>query len=105
MTQPQANPTPPRRNQRASRRQPPKGSTKVRATRNALGLGSNVAVSLLDLSETGVRLLLKENLRIGQEFELTLESAASRPVRAVAQVIWSIATAEGQFCVGACFQK
>jgi len=68
-------------------------------------LGSNVAVSLLDLSETGVRLLLKENLRIGQEFELTLESAASRPVRAVAQVVWSIATAEGQFCVGARFQK
>jgi len=104
MTQPQSNP-PPRRNQRASRRQPPKRSTKVVATRNALGLGPNIAFRVLDLSETGIRLLLKEELRIGREFEITLESAASRPVRTVAQVVWCVATADGQFCVGARFQK
>ena len=106
MTQPQSSsPPPPRPNHRASRRYPPKRSTRVRATRNSLGLGPNIALAVLDLSETGIRLLLGENLRRGQEFEVVLESAGSRPVKVVAGVVWSVGTAEGQFCVGARFQK
>jgi hypothetical protein len=106
MTQTTPLPRPIRPNQRRSRRQPPKGSTKARVTRNALGLGPNIAVTVLDLSETGVRLLLKEELADGQEFEVTLEGAAvGRPVKAVAQVVWCVATADGQFCIGASFPK
>jgi hypothetical protein len=106
MTQPQAgSSSSPRSNRRSSRRQPPKNSTRVRATRNALGLGPNIAVGILDLSETGVRLMLKEDLRCGQEFEVTLQSVGNRQVKVVAQVIWSVATADGCFCVGARFQK
>ena len=105
MSESPSKPVPPRRNKRASRRHCPKGSTKAQATRNALGLGRNIAVRVLDISETGVRLLVKEELPVKREFEVTLESAASRPVKVVAEVIWSVATADGHFCVGARFQK
>mgnify|MGYP001016168403 CR=1 FL=1 len=40
-----------RSNTRRARRQQPKGSTRVRAYRNPLGLGANIAIALLDLSE------------------------------------------------------
>jgi hypothetical protein len=88
---------------RASRRHPPKGSTRAKATRNSLGLGPNVAVNVLDVSQTGVRLLAREDVPCGQEFEVVLESAASRQVKMIAQAIWSVATADGRFCVGARF--
>jgi hypothetical protein len=91
---------------RRTRRHAPKGSTTAHATRNTLGLGPNIAARVLDLSEGGIRLLLREDLPRGQEFELTLESAAANhPVKVLGRVVWSVATADGQFCVGACFQK
>jgi hypothetical protein len=80
-------------------------TTKVIATRNTMGLGPNIAVSVLDLSETGIRMILKENLPLGREFEITVESQSSRPFKVVAAIIWSVPTAEGTFCVGARFSK
>jgi hypothetical protein len=77
----------------------------VKATRNALGLGPNIAVSILDLSETGVRLLLKEEMKPNHEFEVVLETAGNRSVKLVASVIWCVASADGRFCVGAHFTK
>lgn len=101
---PAAPPAAPRRNARSSRRQSPKSSTRVRAYRNHLGLGPNIAVRVLDISETGVRLVLKEPLPIGKEFEINMESVGgSRTVKTTAQVIWAVETAEGQFCIGAHF--
>jgi hypothetical protein len=95
-----------RSNKRRSRRQSPKGSTRVRAYRNALGLGPNISAGVLDVSETGVRLLLKETLPIGQEFEVILESVAgSGFVKVIAKVIWVVKTADGQFCTGSEFTK
>ncbi len=105
MTQPPQTSKPSTREKRASRRHSPKGTTRAKVTRSALGLGPNIALDVLDLSETGVRLLLKEDLKRGQEFEVVLESAACRPVKTVAEVIWSLATADGKFCVGARFVK
>lgn len=95
---------PPRPNKRRSRRQAPKGSTKVRAYRNAMGLGPNIAAGVLDLSETGVRLLLKEELTKGKEFEVVLESV-SKSIKVIAEVMWTVPTADGQFCTGARFGK
>jgi hypothetical protein len=98
--------TPSTSNRRNSHRQTARGSTRVRAYRNAMGLGPNIAVSVLDLSESGVRLLLKEDLPAGREIEVRIESTtASGPKVVVARVIWSVATADGAFCVGARFDK
>jgi hypothetical protein len=106
MTQPQSAPKPAKRvNHRRHRRQLPKGSTKARAYRNHLGLGPNIAVAVLDVSESGVRLLLKEDLPIGREFEVELESIAHKAVKLHAEVIWSLATADGKYCVGSRFTK
>jgi hypothetical protein len=97
--------TAPRPNLRRSRRQAPKGGTKVRAFRNSMGLGPNIAVSLLDVSETGIRMVLKEALPKDREFEIALEGASVQPVKTFAYVVWCVPTADGQFCVGAHFKK
>src|SRR5689334_14499338 len=101
-----ASKTPTRTNQRRSRRKPPKGSTRVRAYRNALGLGPNIGVGVLDVSETGVRLVLKEALPVHQEFEIHLETVAgSKSVKVLAKVVWTVEMADGNHCVGAQLAK
>jgi hypothetical protein len=94
-----------RPNKRATRRQSPKGNVKVRAYKSTLGLGPNIAVSILDVSEMGIRLLLKESLPIGHAFEVSLESVSCKPIKTIAEIVWSVPAADGTFCVGARFQK
>lgn len=93
-----------RANQRASRRQPPKKSTKAKAYRNHLGLGPNIGVQLLDISENGIRVILKEELPLGREFELNFETPG-KAVKVHAKVVWSVPSADGQFVVGAKLSK
>ncbi len=85
--------------------QGPKGGTKARCSRGALGLGANLAVAVLDVSETGARLVLKADLPKGQEVELALENVGGRAVKGLAEIVWSVALADGNFCVGAHFHK
>lgn len=94
------------KNRRSSRRLPPRGKGKATCRKGALDLGVNLAVGVLDLSETGARLLLKEGLPVGQEVSITLETPASglRLLR-LANIIWSIRTADGAIAVGVRFQK
>jgi hypothetical protein len=107
MSTAQKTPTPlvARPNLRRSRRQPPKSTTKVHVYRNALGLGANIAVSILDLSEVGVRLVVKEPLAEGCEFALEFEPNGARPIKLTARVIWSLLLADGKTCVGAELSK
>jgi hypothetical protein len=86
-------------------RRPPKRSTKVRAYRNGMGFGPNIGIGVLDISETGVRLSLKEELPVGREFELTLEGPGSRPVRIHGRVVWIIKAEDGTYAMGASFEK
>jgi hypothetical protein len=64
-----------------------------------------VAESVLDVSETGIRLVLKTALPKGQEIEVRLENFSVRPIKAAARIIWSMPTADGKFCAGASFDK
>ena len=101
MSQPDA-----KANRRSSSRKLPKNSTKVSCVPNPHGLGANVALKVFDVSETGVRLVLKSAAKIGQEIEVTLESLADRrPTKTVAKVVWCEKLADGSFCVGAHFGK
>jgi hypothetical protein len=99
------NQKPPKTNLRRSRRQAPKTSTRVRCYKGPLGLGKNLAVTILDVSETGIRLVLESDLPKGQEVEVALVSSATRTFKALAEVIWSVPTTGGHFCVGVSFQK
>jgi hypothetical protein len=103
MSDTQTRPAPSRINQRNSRRQKPKVTTRAIALPNRFGLGGNIAVSVLDVSESGVRLKLKRDLAIGTEFEVRLENISSKTVKTTAQVVWSVPAADGTFVIGARF--
>ena len=94
-----------KKNQRLARRLKAKSSAKMQATRNWLGLGPNIALQVLDLSESGIRFMAREALEIGREFELTLEGPGTRPVRHLARVVWCVAAQDNTFVVGAKFEK
>jgi Tfp pilus assembly protein PilZ len=64
----------------------------------------NLAVALLDVSETGVRLVLREPLERGQDVEITLLGLGHlRPVKVLGSVVWCVATDNQQHCVGVQF--
>ena len=92
-------------NRRSSRRRPPKGSTKVRCYRGPMGLGSNVAVSALDVSESGAALVVKTAFQPGEELEVNLEGVVHRrPIKKMAVVVWCVPTSDGRFALGVRFQ-
>jgi hypothetical protein len=69
-------------------------------------LGPNLALSLLDLSQSGVRLVLNAELPKGQEVSIALESpAVPRGLKRSGVVMWSVPAADGTFCVGVQFHK
>jgi hypothetical protein len=93
-------------NRRAGLRRQPRGNIQVTCVKGALGLGSNLALTLLDASETGVRLIVTTALEPGQEIEVSITGPGrGRPHKQLAEVAWCVPTAEGAFCVGARFLK
>jgi hypothetical protein len=93
-------------NRRSATRHRPRGGSKVSCATGKFGLGPNVAVSVLDVSETGIRLIVKVPLPVGGEVEVGLEAPADRrPTPVPAEVAWCLPTADGNFCVGARFAR
>jgi hypothetical protein len=89
----------PLKNRRAFLRRTPKRKARICCYKGALDLGANLALSLLDMSESGVRLLLKSALEPGQEVNLSFETISHRrPVKS--KIIWCVAAQDGSFCVG-----
>ena len=95
----------PRKNSRRERRRDPRGSTKVRCFANALGLGRNVAVTLRNVSETGIQLITAQPLPPQRELEVILEDVSGRLVKLPAEVVWSRELPDGTCLVGARFAK
>jgi hypothetical protein len=96
----------PVKNRRLHLRRRPKGTTRVTCSRGGLGLGPNIASGLLDISETGVRLLVRGPVVLTKEVSVTLESPQYRkPLRLVGRAAWCLATVEGLYCVGIEFEK
>jgi hypothetical protein len=93
-------------NRRAARRRAPKGCTRLVCHKGLMGLGADLAVALLDVSEYGARVLVQAALAKGQEIEIELESLAhSRPLKRLANVTWCVPTIHGSWCAGVRFQK
>ena len=93
-------------NRRASRRMPPRGNVKVLCRKGGLDLGVNLTLAVLDVSETGVRLVLTEPLSVAQEVSLTFTSSGSgRLIKRLANVAWVVKTADETFAAGLRFQK
>jgi hypothetical protein len=94
------------RNGRRSVRRAPRSSTRVVGFGGKLGLGPNIATHILDISETGARLRVREQCARGQEIELHLISISHRkPIRLHAEVIWCNVAADGEIYVGVQFRR
>ncbi len=99
-------PASPGRNRRLAQRRPAKNRVKIVCRRGALDLGPNLAVALLDVSETGARFIVKDALQTGRDVSISLEGQSTlRPIPRVGSVAWCVPAADGNFCVGVNFQK
>ena len=86
---------------RLVRRWQARRQARVACHRGMSDLRPDVALALLDLSESGARLVTREALAPGQQVYLVLEGPnGGRPARRQAIVAWSVAAADGTFCVG-----
>jgi hypothetical protein len=93
-------------NRRASRRLAPKARVKVVCRKGSLDLGRNLALALLDASETGLRMALSQALEPGQDVSLTLDRPTGGPrITRVGMVVWAVPAADGSFIVGIHLQK
>ena len=89
---------------RRSRRQPPKPTTEIACRSDTRLIGPNMAVSVLDISADGVRLIVNSRLEQGQRIEVDLEGIGyCRPLKFSGEVMWSLATADGNWCIGVKF--
>jgi hypothetical protein len=97
---------PDRSNRRRDRRRSPKGRIKVICQKGTVWLGMNLAVSVLDISETGVRLAVKGPLARGEEVSLTFEGMVMlRPLQRLGTVVWSLPLADGSHVIGIDLQR
>ncbi len=93
------------RNCRRSIRHAARRTTKVSCYGGKLGLGPNIATQILDISETGARLRVREECILQQEIEIYLSSASHRkPIRMRGEVVWCVRTNDGDYCVGVQFR-
>jgi hypothetical protein len=93
-----------RQNRRASRRLAPKAQLKVECRKNSMGLGHNVAVQVLDVSETGIRLIVKAPLDKHKEVEIILAGTSfMAPIKRIARVVWVVPTENDCHAVGLTF--
>jgi hypothetical protein len=89
---------------RRSSRKPPRAGAEVACRPEPVTIGPNLALAVLDLSADGIRLLVKAPLETGQKIEVDLEGIGyCRPLKLAAEVVWSLPTADGNWCVGARF--
>lgn len=93
-------------NKRVTSRLPSRKSTKLRCYRG-IGMGENVALELLDVSETGLRMRVKLDLPVQTALQVSLQGMVHRrPLEREAEVVWCRAASEpGEFLVGARFNK
>jgi hypothetical protein len=89
---------------RRLRRKVGKRGTSLTCRKGALGLGKDIAVGLLDITEEGARLLVKEELQAGAEVEITFNGVGvNKRVVALATVVWCMAET-GHFAIGVKFR-
>jgi PilZ domain len=95
----------PRLERRLAGRRRPKSWTKAKCRKGSLDLGSEINLGILDLAETGVRILASERLENDQEVTITLGTPTHlRPLRVVGRVVWCVETLDNTYCVGIRFR-
>jgi hypothetical protein len=91
-------------NRRAARRFALSNLAQVECRKGAFGFGPNLLVRTLDISETGVRVVLKSHLDKGQAVEVVVKGTGRQHKRQ-AQVMWSLRLEDGNCCAGLRFDR
>ncbi len=93
-------------NRRKSQRRRPRTSVKVECRKGSSGLGANLGIALLDLSDSGVRLVISQELSLQSEVEIIISGYGMKEsIKRLALVRWQLKLENGQFCTGVEFQK
>ena len=96
----------PQKNRRIAARRPFKGKIKATCYKGLLDLGQNIAVKLLDVSESGMSLTVSIALEKPQEVLILLESQRhASPIKTPGVVMWCIPSGQGNWTVGIQFGK
>jgi hypothetical protein len=79
---------------------------RVEVRRGPLGIGPNLAVRLVEVSEAGARVRLKLPVAVGEEFEVTFwPRARLGPIGGPAVVRWCRPSRPGTFVAGVRFRR
>ncbi len=94
------------RNRRRSQRRKPRTSVKVQFRKGAHGLGADLAFLILDISDSGVRLIATQETPLDAEVEIIISGYGMKhPIKRLGIVRWQLKLENGQFCTGVEFQK
>jgi hypothetical protein len=78
------------RNRRLCPRFPATGCNRFECRAGTLGLGPDLCLAVLDLSETGAGVILRSAVPDGQEVEVVMSAAGmNKPLKRLAKVVWS----------------
>jgi hypothetical protein len=93
-------------NRRRAPRCKPRSFVKLECRKGTVGLGLNLATTLMDVSETGVRLVISQELPANQEVEIVLSSyGLKQPIKRLGVIRWQLKLDDGKFCLGVEFEK
>ena len=93
-------------NRRKWRRQTPRATAKVECRRGTMGLGPNLALELLDISECGIGIIIKIGLKVQEDVEILVRDyGQSKTIKQLAKVCWCLKLQDGRFCAGMSFEK
>jgi hypothetical protein len=93
-------------NRRRNRRHAVSGLIRVECRKGHLGLGRNLAIKALDISESGARMIVAAPFSTGDDVELLLTGAGvPKPVKRLGKVVWAVPVADGTHAIGVNFEK
>ncbi len=89
-----------RGDRRLSPRMKPRSVVHVKCRSVALGLGPNVSVQVLDISEAGLGLIVNAELQRKDEVEILIFSSGLTSIAGLAEVCWVVPAGGKTWCVG-----
>ena len=97
---------PRQQNRRRLRRASARSHVKLQCRKGALGLGPNLASRVLDISDSGARLIVTQELKLSAEVEISIDGHGMKGmIRRLGIIRWQVKLETGQFCVGVEFHK
>lgn len=91
-------------NRRSSVRRPLRSDIRIECRKGAMGLGPNLTQSAVDLSQTGICLVVSASMSRGEEAEVVITGNGRAAIKRGAEVAWSLPQEAGYYFVGLRFR-